>query len=284
MTNVPNVQRPAHSSKAWGEYYRRNQAIIDRKARRLAKRLATQNADSNDIAIVVEDTPVKESPPKTKSGMNLSTALSCLDEPVKQSQPPSASQDRLQLDVGLSQLQPPSSATPDLPLPLTKPVAVSESSRDSHPVASNLLAQNHAQPASLASGIDENQLQGCRLSHNSFHLSHFQPDDRHTVKQESSTSLSAARWPSTTQGSEIGSKAHASLNRPAISGPSPSSRPPIPDTSTRAAPSSSQRTSRATLRTLDPIMQLERELLAAVKRKAHEEVTEREDKRTRWGC
>ncbi|KAF8501924.1 hypothetical protein JB92DRAFT_859369 [Gautieria morchelliformis] len=44
--------RPAHTSKAWGEYYRRNQATIDRKMRRL---VIQRNKKSRDTTVVLED-------------------------------------------------------------------------------------------------------------------------------------------------------------------------------------------------------------------------------------
>jgi hypothetical protein len=256
------VQRPAHTSKAWGEYYRRNQAMIDRKLRRLA---IQRNKKSRDTNIMLED---MDPPLKGKLGMSDSVAQSCSNKSMKQTQVPSIPQTVVRQLADVSHSQPQSVATSHpaesltLPHASTIPAAISVSACTSQP----------ALPVPNLVGMPHNQLHS-PASVNS--------DDCHIVKQKQGC-LSAAQWPSEIQTSQIRLQTHVHAN-PVMSRSPPHIRHPIADKSSPVALSQSRSTiSQCSWKGgMDPEIPVAGALLLAMKRKATEEVANREAKRRR---
>ncbi|KAF8501925.1 hypothetical protein JB92DRAFT_860413 [Gautieria morchelliformis] len=207
--------------------------------------------------------------------MSDSVTQSRSSKPIKQTQLPSTPQIVVRHLVDASHSQPQSviasHPTESLVLPHapTIPAAISESACTSQPALSvpNLAAvpqdQLHS-PASVNSDdcrITE-QNQGC----------------------QSSTSLSAAQWPCEIQTSQIRLQTHVHASLPVMSRFPPHTRHPIADKSSLVALPQSQSTiSQCDWKggTLDPEIPVAGALLAAMKRKATEEVSNREAKRRR---
>lgn len=263
--------------------------MIDRKASRLAKRYAEEDVGSVHGPVMLEGAQPKETSTNTKSELKRFESSEA-NQPVRESQLRSTSQStvgqQLHNNHSQSQFQP---QLADHPIGFsdlrhapgsTKPCTISGSTYDeAQPTATMPYNQFQPLPVSRMARSHSHGLQTPYHSLESRHLKESQrePSDGRTVKQERrpSTSLSAAQWPSGTQALEGGSEAHAGESCAATS----------PLSSLSSNPNTDQSESPLTYPivpegwTLDPRMTAEQALLAAVKRKAAEEVTLRDTKR-----